>query len=192
MSANARAAHFEGELTALRDAAGSVERLRAPPFFAASALAVSGFAASGFASAALTTSGLVPSDLASSGLVSSGLASSGLASASNASCRACPAASPQPPRGRQARSCAWPRLFRFVALDHRPRPVPALAASHMVALGCVVLAKRERVMALEPFEKGLIGNDAALCVRGARSRSKSLADLSFARMIPCEPFFDPA
>ena len=44
----------------------------------------------------------------------------------------------------------------------------AMRGKEMVGLGRVVLAKRERVIMLQPWEKGLMGTTLALCLRGAR------------------------
>ena len=46
----------------------------------------------------------------------------------------------------------------------------AMRGKDMVALGRVVLAKRERVIMLQPWDKGADGHHAALSVRAARRR----------------------
>jgi DNA end-binding protein Ku len=43
----------------------------------------------------------------------------------------------------------------------------AMRGKDMVALGRVVVAKRERVIMLQPWEKGAFGHDAQISVRGA-------------------------
>ena len=46
----------------------------------------------------------------------------------------------------------------------------AMRGKDMVALGRVVLAKRERVIMLQPWDKGAARHHAALRLRGARRR----------------------
>ncbi len=45
----------------------------------------------------------------------------------------------------------------------------AMRGKNMVALGRVVLSKRERVIMLQPWDNGLLGHDVALPIRAARS-----------------------
>ncbi len=44
----------------------------------------------------------------------------------------------------------------------------AMRAKKMVALARVVLSRREHVVMLEAFDKGLLATTLALCLRGAR------------------------
>src|SRR5438105_3463217 len=65
------------------------------------------------------------------------------------------------PRDRDRQFCAAradrPALFRHPLLCHPERAGQAMRGKGMVALGRLVLAKRERVMVLEPYDKDLLG-----------------------------------